>query len=122
MVLAEALHALAYATTKHPTPANAGIALPVATKADYERADQYLNELAEKTAGRLYKANTTAQLAEAFGRIAEELRRQYTLGYYPLAAGVESGERHQIKVRVKRPNLAVRARDSYLRASTTGTK
>lgn len=106
----------------YPTPANAGIALPGATKADYERADQYLNELAEKTAGRLYKANTTAQLAEAFGRIAEELRRQYTLGYYPQAAGVESGERHQIKVRVKRPNLAVRARDSYMRASTSPTK
>lgn len=106
----------------YPTPANAGIALPGATKADYERADQYLNELAEKTAGRLYKANTTAQLAEAFGRIAEELRRQYTLGYYPQAAAVESDERHQIKVRVKRPNLAVRARDSYMRASTRPTK
>jgi VWFA-related protein len=104
-------------------PSNGGgISLPGATKADYERADQYLNELAEKTAGRLYKANTTAQLAEAFGRIAEELRRQYTLGYYPQAAAVEGGERHQIKVRVKRPNLAVRARDSYLRASTRPTK
>lgn len=106
----------------YPTPANAGIALPGATKADYDRADQYLLKLAEKTAGRLYKANTTAQLAEAFGRIAEELRRQYTLGYYPQAAAVESGERHQIKVRVKRPNLAVRARDSYMRASTIPTK
>ena len=106
----------------YPTPANAGIALPGATKADYDRADQYLNELAEKTAGRLYKANTTAQLAEAFGRIAEELRRQYTLGYYPQAAAAESSERHQIKVRVKRPNLAVRARDSYMRASTPQTK
>lgn len=103
----------------YPTPSNGGLPLPGATKADYERADQYLHELAEKTAGRLYKANTTAQLAEAFARIAEELRRQYTLGYYPQTAGDEGGERRQIKVRVKRPNLAVRARDSYTRSAPT---
>jgi VWFA-related protein len=103
----------------YPTPSNGGLPLPGATKADYERADQYLHELAEKTAGRLYKANTTTQLAEAFASIAEELRRQYTLGYYPQATAVESGERRQIKVRVKRPNLAVRARDSYMRSAPT---
>jgi len=105
--------------TTYPTSTNGGVPLPGATQADYDRANQYLGELAEKTAGRLYKANTTAELAEAFARIAEELRRQYTLGYYPQAAGAESGERHQIKVRVKRPNLAVRARDSYLRSAPT---
>jgi len=103
----------------YPAPSNGGLPLPGATKADYERADLYLRELAEKTAGRLYKANTTAQLAEAFARIAEELRRQYTLGYYPQTAAVESGERQQIKVRVKRANLAVRARDSYTRSAPT---
>lgn len=100
-------------------PSNGGLPLPGATKADYDRAGQYLHELAEKTAGRLYKANTTAQLAEAFARIAEELRRQYTLGYYPQTADIEGGERRQIKVRVKRPNLAVRARDSYTRSAPT---
>jgi VWFA-related protein len=108
-------------------PSNGGVPLPGATIADYERANQYLHELAEKTAGRLYKANTTAQLAEAFARIAEELRRQYTLGYYPQTAAVDyaqtaavgSGQRRQIKVRVNRPNLAVRARDSYMRSTAT---
>ena len=47
--------------------------LPGATQADYDRANQYLKELANKTAGRLYRANDTTQLAEAFSRIAEEL-------------------------------------------------
>ncbi|MFN2511784.1 MAG: VWA domain-containing protein, partial [Pyrinomonadaceae bacterium] len=79
----------------YPTPSNGGLPLPGATKADYDRANEYLRELAEKTAGRLYKANTTAQLAEAFASIAEELRRQYTLGYYPQTAAVDSGERRQ---------------------------
>jgi VWFA-related protein len=88
------------------------------TKADYDRADQYLHSLADKTGGRLYQANDNAQLAEAFTRIAEELRRQYSLGYYPKADNVESSAPRQIKVRVRQPNLAVKARDSYLKSST----
>lgn len=94
--------------------------LPGATQADYDRANQYLNELAGKTAGRLYKANDPAQLAQAFSQIAEELRRQYSLGYYPQgadgsAASAASSDRRQIKVRVNRPNVAVKARDSYIK-------
>jgi VWFA-related protein len=88
--------------------------LPGATQADYDRANQYLKELADKTAGRLYRANDTTQLAEAFSRIAEELRRQYSLGYYPQDGNASNAARRQIKVRVNRPNLAVKARDSYM--------
>jgi len=99
-----------------------GIPPPGTTKADYERADKYLHGLAEKTGGRLYQANDSAQLAQAFSRIAEELRRQYSLGYYPQnysqPSAIQSGERRQIKVRVHQPNLAVRARDSYVRSSS----
>ena len=97
--------------------------LPGATQADYDRANQYLNELADKTAGRLYKANDPAQLAHAFSQIAEELRRQYSLGYYPQgadgsAASAAAADRRQIKVRVNRPNVAVKARDSYVKGSS----
>jgi VWFA-related protein len=92
-----------------------GIPPPGTTRADYERADKYLHGLAEKTGGRLYQANDSAQLAQAFSRIAEELRRQYSLGYYPQSSAVQNGERRQVKVRVHQPNLAVRARDSYVR-------
>ena len=98
--------------------ANGGVPLPGTTKADYDRADKYLHELADKTSGRLYQANDAAQLAQAFSRIAEELRRQYSLGYYPQASAVQNGERRQINVRVHQPNLAVRARDSYVRSSS----
>jgi len=96
-------------------PANGGAPIPGTTKADYDRADRYLHALADKTGGRLYQANDTAQLAQAFNRIAEELRRQYTLGYYPKTDNVDGHERHQIKVRVRQPNLAVKARDSYVK-------
>ncbi len=98
-------------------PVNGGAPLPGTTKADYDLADQYLHALADKTGGRLYQANDTSQLAQSFSRIAEELRRQYSLGYYPKPDSIESNERRQIKVRVRQPNLAVKARDSYAKPS-----
>lgn len=97
-----------------------GAPLPGATQADYDRANRYLGALAEKTAGRLYRANDPAQLARAFSQIAEELRRQYSLGYYPQTGTAASADRRQIKVRVNRPNLAVKARDSYVRSGPPG--
>ena len=104
-------------TQTYNVPMNNGQPLPGATKADYDRADQYLHALAEKTGGRLYQANDTTQLANAFSKIAEELRRQYSLGYYPKTDGVDSRQRRQIRVRVRQPNLAVKARDSYVKSS-----
>jgi hypothetical protein len=63
------------------TVPGSGQPIPGSTKEDYERADQYLHGLADKTGGRLYEANDTRQLAKAFSSIAEELRRQYSIGY-----------------------------------------
>ena len=80
---------------------------------DYERANRYLRELAEKTGARQYQADNTRNLSYAFRNIAEELRRQYSLGYYPLQPP-QNGERRQVRVRVNKPNLAVRSRDSYV--------
>lgn len=101
----------------YTVPGSGGAPLPGTSKADYDRADQYLHALADKTGGRLYQANDTAQLAQAFSRISEELRRQYSLGYYPKTEGAESDARREIKVRVRQPNLAVKARDSYVKSS-----
>jgi Ca-activated chloride channel family protein len=98
-------------------PMNSGAPLPGATKADYDRADHYLHSLADKTGGRLYQANDTKQLADAFARISEELRRQYTLGYYPKSSNSGESDRRQIRVKVNQPNVAVKARDSYTKSS-----
>ena len=84
---------------------------------EYERGRQYLDELAMKSGGRKFDADTTQDLTAAFGGIAEELRRQYSVGYYPDTIG-QRGERRQIKVRVMRPNLVVRAKNSYIVGST----
>ena len=80
---------------------------------DYKMGDKYLHLLADKTGGRLYEANNRAQLAHAFSKIAEELSCQYSLAYYPQA--LESGERRLIRVRVDQPDVAVRARESFVK-------
>ncbi len=90
-----------------------GNPMQASTEADYKRADRYLHGLADKTGGRLYAANDPAQLAQAFTSIAEEIRRQYRLGFYPPTN--ESGQSHTIKVSVNRSDIAVRARNSYIR-------
>mgnify|MGYP003292513080 CR=1 FL=1 len=83
------------------------------SRREYELANRYLHELAEKTGGRSYQGDSSQSLASAFAGIADELRRQYTLGYYPKSQA-QAGQRRQIRVRVNQPNLAVRTRDSYI--------
>ena len=90
---------------------------PGTSNDDYKLADQFLHQLATKTGGRLYEANDHTQLSDAFSKIAEELGHQYSLGYYPQTTP-QSGERREIKVKVDRPELAVRARDSYVQRVT----
>lgn len=80
---------------------------------DYEQADRYLRDLAQRTGARQFQADSTSNLAYAFANIAEELRRQYSLGFYPTKPP-QQGQRRQVRVRVNQPNLAVRTRDSYI--------
>ena len=80
---------------------------------DYKRADEYLSGMADRTGGRVYKADSTANLALAFSNIAGELRQFYSLGYYPKEKA-KTGRKRRIKVRVNKQNLVVRARDGYI--------
>ncbi|HBB89665.1 MAG TPA: hypothetical protein DC047_18825 [Blastocatellia bacterium] len=86
---------------------------PGTSRQEYEVANRYLHDLADKTGARLYEADFNQNLSVVFGNVAEELRRQYSLGYYPKRPA-QAGERRQIRVRVNQPNLAVRTRDSYV--------
>jgi VWFA-related protein len=82
------------------------------SREEYERGDQYLHDLARVTGARLYNAEQQ-NLDYAFRSVAEELRRQYSLGYYPKTKPM-TGERRGIRVRVDRPELVVRTRESYV--------
>lgn len=84
---------------------------------DYARADEYLNDMANRTGGRLYQASTAGNLTQAFANIAAELREYYSLGYYP-PEGAKAGKRRKIKVRVNQDGVAVKARDGYVIGKT----
>jgi Ca-activated chloride channel family protein len=83
------------------------------TREEYERGEAYLRDLAQKTGTRVEEAGDGSNLSQAFSVIAEELRRQYSIGYYPKSQS-QAGQRRRINVRVTQPNMAVRARDSYI--------
>jgi VWFA-related protein len=87
--------------------------------ADYALGKKYLDDLAAYTGGRVFRPESTpGGLTRAFEGIAEELRRQYNIGFIPREEG-KAGQRKQIKVRVSLPNLIVRARDSYIVGART---
>ena len=88
-----------------------------ASQADYAKGKQYLERLAQNSGGRFFEASSIYNLDAAFSGIAEELRRQYSLGYYPETVG-KVGDRKQIKIRVMRPTVVVRAKTSYIVGQT----
>ncbi len=81
--------------------------------AEYARGKEYLTKLAESTGGRIFDAADIKNLEASFAGVAEELRRQYSIGYYPGNPG-QPGERRSVKIRVTRPNTVVRAKNGYV--------
>ena len=82
------------------------------TAEEYEAAREYLEKLADRTSGRMHLASSPENLAEIYAKIASELREFYSLGIYP--DDVKVGKVRKIKVKVDQPNMAVRARDTYV--------
>ncbi len=76
----------------------------------YERANRYLRSLSEKSGGRFYGAENVTRLKEIFSAIAEELRHQYSIGYYPTDG---SKTERTIKVKVDAADVTVRARKAF---------
>lgn len=83
------------------------------TVEDYKVAEEYLQQLADRTGGREYLADSLGHLSDAFSKIASELREFYSLGYYPITERVV-GKKATVKVRVDEPGVVVRARDGYV--------
>ena len=84
---------------------------------DYRRAEEYLKEIARESGGRFFRGDTLVGLSSAFAQVADELRRQYSIGYYPPAG--PPGQRRTIKVRVNQANLVVKARENYVYSQKT---
>lgn len=84
------------------------------TEAEYRKAEEYLDGLAQNTGGRVYPATSLGKLTEAYAKIASELREFYSIAYYPNTDRV-AGKRTHVKVRVDREGLVVRSREGFIR-------
>ena len=78
------------------------------------KPNEKLRELAEVGGGGYFEMTRTSDLRGLFTRVADELHRQYWIGFAPPR---RDGKLHEIEVKVKRPNLVVRARRTYLAPS-----
>ena len=72
---------------------------------------QFLTALSELSTGRVFPSDV-ARLKGTFQEVAEELRLQYLLGFYPDKAK-HDGLVHELKVVVDRPDTIVRSRRFY---------
>ena len=75
--------------------------------------DPGLPTIAGETGGGYFELNRAGDLAATFARVADELHRQYALGFEPPKL---DGKTHKLEVKVTKPGMKVRARKSYVAA------
>ena len=71
-----------------------------------------LREITDDSGGRTEIIRTARDLDPATAGIADELSRQYYLGY--AATGVKDGKWHTIRVELRNPDYRVRARRGFV--------
>jgi VWFA-related protein len=76
-----------------------------------DHPDEGLLKIAAATGGGYFELTSTSGLAATFARVADELHRQYALGFAPDRL---DGKMHSLDVRVTGNGRTVRARRSYL--------
>jgi Ca-activated chloride channel family protein len=104
-----------------PIPGPTGMPGGVGNTGDYKRAVAYLHALSNSTGGRFYSGDTMFGIGQAFTWIAEELSRQYSLGYYPRATA-QNGQRRAIKVKLSQAELVAKSRGSYIYTAKKGAE
>lgn len=70
------------------------------------------HKIADQTGGRVIEVSSEKHLQEAFDQISEELRTEYTLGYYPTNPK-RDGTFRKIKVETTEKDMKVLARKGY---------
>jgi len=78
-----------------------------------QRPDPGLPRIAEETGGGYFELTRADDLKATFARVADELHRQYALGFEPVKL---DGKRHDLEVKVKARGMKVRARKNYVAA------
>jgi Ca-activated chloride channel family protein len=78
-----------------------------------QKPDEGLAKIAAETGGGYFELTGNEDLASTFAKVADELHRQYALGFEPPKL---DGKAHKLEVRVKKPGMTARARRSYIAA------
>jgi Ca-activated chloride channel family protein len=73
--------------------------------------DKGIRKLAEATGGGWFELTKAADLNSTFTRVADELHRQYVLGFSP---ALLDNKIHQLDVKVMKTGMTVRTRKTYL--------
>jgi len=76
-----------------------------------QKPDAGLSKLAAESGGGYFELESTDDLGATFARVADELHRQYAMGFSPEKL---DGKTHKLEVRVKRSGMTARARRSYV--------
>ena len=82
------------------------------SKTNYEYGLGFLKEIAKRSGGRFYDVENITDTKQVFTNIAEELRRQYRVEYYP-SNSARDGSYRRIRVTVNKPGVVIRARQGY---------
>jgi VWFA-related protein len=81
---------------------------------------QALREITNESGGRTEVVQSSAEIADATARIAEELNSQYLLGF--TSAKGADGQYHSLRVRVPEGEYRVRARNGYVATRRGGDR
>ena len=76
-----------------------------------QKPDEGLAKIAAESGGGYFELESTDDLGATFARVADELHRQYAMGFSPEKL---DGKTHKLEVRVKRAGMSARARRSYV--------
>jgi VWFA-related protein len=103
-----------YSNGTRVEPMGSGTKDPVTETLDklYGEADTFMQQITTRTGGRLFAAESFAMTENAFASVADELRSQYVLGYYPSGSAGDKRYR-KLRVEVSRKDLRVRSRQGY---------
>ena len=82
-------------------------------RSESQEPDKGLAKIALETGGGYFELTNTDDLQSTFARVADELHRQYALGFVPAKL---DNKTHSLEVRLKREGLTARTRKSYVAA------
>jgi VWFA-related protein len=79
----------------------------------YSAARTRLQNLADRSGGRLNEIHKLDQMARLYVEVAADLRSLYTVAYQARGSSARDGKWHEIRIDVAQPDLTVRTRPGY---------